>query len=217
MKAMILAAGKGERMLPLTNDTPKPLLKIHGKPMIEHHLEKLAKVGVREVVINVSYKAEAIIKALGDGSRFNLNIIFSYEEGEPLGTGGGIYQALKLLGDEPFLLVSSDIVTDYDFSKLLDKTESSVHLVMVKNPIFHAAGDYGLDTNGHLTLTGPHYTYASFGVINPVLFKHSTVGTFSLAPLFVEAIKRGDATGELYDGDWFNVGTPEQLQQLENA
>ena len=218
--AMILAAGRGERMRPLTDHTPKALVPVAGKPLIVHHLEKLSKINIKNIVINISYLAENIREALGDGSQFDVNITYSYEP-EALETGGGIYQALSLLGSDPFLVISSDIYTDYDFKNLLDisnklekQTALLAHLILAPNPAYHPQGDFALDNNGFVKNI-PEYTYASMGVFHPDLFLGCQQGKFSIVPLLLKAMSKQHVTGELYPGLWHNVGTVEELKFLE--
>ncbi len=214
MKAMLLAAGRGKRMRPLTDKTPKALIPVGPHRLIEYNLFKLKAAGVKEVVINVSYLANQITRFIGDGSRYGLNVVYSYEPGECLGTGGGVFQALPLLGDEPFLLLSADIWSDCAFDKIHFAQGKEAHLIMVHNPSYHSGGDYGLDEMGLLSLHTPKFTYSGMSVVHPKLFKHCKAGIFSLSPLINDAIKRGCVSGELYSGRWFNVGTPEQLKLL---
>ncbi len=213
MKAMILAAGQGMRMRPLTDHTPKPLLKIKNKALIIYHLEALAKHGVKDVVINVSYLAEQICQALGDGSDFGVRIHYSFEP-ELLETGGGIFQALTLLNDAPFIVISADLWTDYPLQQLPIQMTSLAHLIMVDNPNYHPKGDFFL-RDGKLFLEGgPKLTYASMGVLHPNLFKGCKPEKFRLGDLLFPAIARGEITGEHYQGRWENLGTPEQLEKL---
>ena len=214
MKAMILAAGLGERMRPLTEQIPKPLLDAGKHKLIEYNLFALQKAGIKKVVINVSYHGEQVIQYLGDGSRYHLEITYSIEPNKPLGTGGGIYQALSLLGNESFILLSSDIYCDYALQQLPSLNKSDAHLVLVNNPSFHQEGDFALLENHRLSLEGVKYTYACIAVLDPDLFKDCLPGTFSLAPLLIKAIKAGRATGELYCGVWSNIGTSAQLASL---
>lgn len=216
MKAMILAAGKGERMRPLTLHTPKPLVPAAGKPLIEYHLEALARAGVREVVINHAWLGQQIEDHLGDGSRFGLRIRYS-AEGEPLETGGGIFKALPLLGDAPFLLVNGDVWTDYDFTGLNAPLQGLAHLVLVDNPGHHGRGDFRLadgqvsdgdDAPGTLTFSG-------ISVLDPVLFEGCQPGAFKLAPLLRKAMADGRVSGEHYRGHWIDVGTLERLADVE--
>lgn len=216
MKAMILAAGKGERMRPLTLHTPKPLVPAAGKPLIEYHLEALARAGIREVVINHAWLGQQIEDHLGDGSRFGLRIRYS-AEGEPLETGGGIFKALPLLGDAPFLLVNGDVWTDYDFTGLNAPLQGLAHLVLVDNPGHHGRGDFRLadgqvsdgdDAPGTLTFSG-------ISVLDPVLFEGCQPGAFKLAPLLRKAMAEGRVSGEHYRGHWIDVGTLERLADVE--
>lgn len=216
MKAMILAAGKGERMRPLTLHTPKPLVPAAGKPLIEYHLEALARAGVTEVVINHAWLGQQIEDHLGDGSRFGLRIRYS-PEGEPLETGGGIFKALPLLGDAPFLLVNGDVWTDYDFSALNAPLVGLAHLVLVDNPGHHGRGDFRLtdgqvsdgdDAPGTLTFSG-------ISVLSPALFEGCLPGAFKLAPLLRKAMAAGQVSGEHYRGHWIDVGTLERLADVE--
>jgi MurNAc alpha-1-phosphate uridylyltransferase len=215
-RAMIFAAGHGERMRPLTDTTPKPLLHANGKRLIEHHLEKLAAAGVEEVVINTSHLAAQFPAALGDGARWNLRIRYSYEGPQPLETGGGIKHALPLLGDAPFIAVSADIVSDYDYARLPSAPQGLAHLVMVPNPPFHPHGDFHL--NGALLNDegrGERLTFGNIGVYRPELVASETADLFKLLPMFQRAMRAGKLGGERHDGYWRNIGTPEQLRALE--
>ncbi|AZC25696.1 N-acetylmuramate alpha-1-phosphate uridylyltransferase MurU [Pseudomonas sessilinigenes] len=218
MKAMILAAGKGERMRPLTLTTPKPLLPVAGVPLIEYHLRALAAAGFREVVINHAWLGEQIEAALGDGQRWGLSIRYS-AEGQPLETGGGIFQALPLLGEEPFLVVNGDIWTDYDFATLRRPLVGLAHLVMVDNPAHHpTGGDFCLE-NGLLHDGQPGaatLTYSGISVLHPQLFRDCAGGAFKLAPLLREAMAQGQVSGEHMHGQWIDVGTVERLAQVED-
>jgi MurNAc alpha-1-phosphate uridylyltransferase len=215
-RAMIFAAGRGERMRPISDTTPKPLLRIGGKMLIEHHLEKLAAAGVSEVVINTSHLADRFPAALGDGARWGVRIAYSYEGERPLETGGGIRHALPLLGNEPFIGVAADIVSDYDYALLPAQPAALAHLVMVPNPAFHPHGDFWLDgarlnENG----LGERLTFSSIGVYRPELVTGETATYFKLLPLFQSAMRDTKLAGERFDGFWANVGTPEQLRELE--
>ncbi|WP_411383665.1 N-acetylmuramate alpha-1-phosphate uridylyltransferase MurU [Pseudomonas sp. L7] len=216
MKAMILAAGKGERMRPLTLHTPKPLVPAAGKPLIEYHFEALARAGVRDVVINHAWLGQQIEDHLGDGSRFGLKIRYS-PEGEPLETGGGIFKALPLLGDAPFLLVNGDVWTDYDFKRLCQPLEGLAHLVLVDNPGHHGRGDFRLD--GTRVVDGDDtpgtLTFSGLSVLDPKLFESCQPGAFKLAPLLRQAMAAGQVTGEHYPGQWIDVGTLERLAEVE--
>lgn len=220
MKALIFAAGKGERMRPLTLHTPKPLLPVAGKPLIQWHLEKLAACGVREVVINTSWLAECFAPALGDGSRWGLQLHFSHEGSEPLETGGGMRHALPWLGDGPFMLVNGDIWTDYDFARLPREPEGLAHLVLVDPPGFAPAGDFFLAANGRLDSThGTRLTYAGLGVYRPEILDgcQPFEPRFKLAPILTAHIQHGRITGEHHHGRWTDVGTPERLAELDAA
>jgi MurNAc alpha-1-phosphate uridylyltransferase len=215
-RAMIFAAGRGERMRPLTDATPKPLLRIGGKMLIEHHLEKLAAAGVREVVINTSHLAEQFPAALGDGTRWGVSIRYSYEGPQPLETGGGIRHALPLLGAEPFIGVAADIVSDYDYAVLPAEPDGLAHLVMVPNPAFHPRGDFWLDgMRLNEDGAGERLTFSSIGVYRPALVAGETAAAFKLLPHFQHAMRDGKLSGERYDGLWINVGTPGQLREAQ--
>ena len=216
MKAMILAAGKGERMRPLTLHTPKPLLPVAGVPLIEYHLRALVAAGFKEVVINHAWLGAQIEAHLGNGAGWGLSISYS-AEGEPLETGGGIFKALPLLGNDPFVLVNGDVWTDYDFTRLPQQPAGLAHLVLVDNPGHHGKGDFCLHQglvsdaqDGAATLT-----YSGIAVIDPKLFDGCTAGAFRLAPLLRDAMSVGQVTGEHFTGHWVDVGTQERLAEVE--
>jgi MurNAc alpha-1-phosphate uridylyltransferase len=219
-RALIFAAGRGERMRPLTDTTPKPLLKVGGKPLIEYHLENLADAGVREVVINTSHLAEQFPIALGDGARWNLRIHYSYEGPTPLETGGGMRRALQWLGAAPFIAVSADIFSDYDYAQLMTRDvlagQALAHLVMVPNPEFHPRGDFWLD-GARLNEDGggERLTFANIGVYRAALLDDQPDAAFKLLPMFQRAMRAGKLCGERYDGAWWNLGTPQQLAELD--
>lgn len=214
MKAMLLAAGRGERLRPLTDQHPKPLLLVRGKPLILWHLEALARAGVSEVIINLSWLGAQIRTRLGSGSEWGLHIEYSEEGPERLETGGGIFRALPLLGPAPFLLVNGDVFTGYDFRRLVPEPGMQAHLVVVPNPPQHPQGDFGLE-QGLLSLSGsPTYTYAGIGLITPKLFEGCRDGKFPLLPLLHRAIGVGQLRGELYTGPWVDIGSPERLAAL---
>jgi MurNAc alpha-1-phosphate uridylyltransferase len=233
MKALILAAGLGERMRPLTDATPKPLLRVGGKPLIAWHLEKLAALGVREVVVNTSWLAEQFPHALGDGAHWGLRLHCVHEGQTPLETGGGMWNALALLGDdpasnEPFLAVNGDIWTDYDFARLPRTPPGDAHLVLVDNPPQHPHGDFVLHEDGRITDDGgPKRTFSGIGLYRPALFADwraiigdavgadATPPRFKLAPLLRAAMARGAVTGEHHRGRWTDVGTPQRLAELD--
>ncbi|BBP55854.1 nucleotidyltransferase family protein [Pseudomonas brassicacearum] len=216
MKAMILAAGKGERMRPLTLTTPKPLIRVGGVPLIEYHLRALARAGFTEIVINHAWLGQQIEDHLGDGSRFGVSIRFS-PEGEPLETGGGIFRALPLLGDEAFVVVNGDVWTDYDFSALRRPLEGLAHLVLVDNPEHHPDGDFVLvDGKVHdRQAPADNLTYSGIAVLHPRLFDGCSDGAFKLAPLLRAAMAEGRVSGEHLKGHWVDVGTHERLAQVE--
>ncbi|MET0848846.1 MAG: N-acetylmuramate alpha-1-phosphate uridylyltransferase MurU [Pseudomonas sp.] len=216
MKAMILAAGKGERMRPLTLTTPKPLVRAGGVPLIEYHLKALAIAGFTEVVINHAWLGQQIESYLGDGSQYGLRIQYS-PEGEPLETGGGIFRALPLLGDEAFLVVNGDIWTDYDFSVLHQPIAGLAHLVLADNPPHHPTGDFTL-VDGQVRDGQPDtatLTYSGIAVLHPQLFDGCSAGAFKLAPLLRKAMADGQVTGEHLNGHWVDVGTHERLAEVE--
>ncbi|MFT5011856.1 MAG: MurNAc alpha-1-phosphate uridylyltransferase [Dinoroseobacter sp.] len=218
MKAMILAAGRGERMMPLTRHCPKPLLPIGDTTLIQRHLLRLAEAGVQSAVINVHFLAEQIQSQLGS-EQYGLKLEYSIEP-ELLETAGGIQAALPLLGDEPFLVVNGDIYTDFDFCTLLDRTEIGKtksdlpHLVMVPNPEHHPKGDYGVHASGQLLFTGPKYTYSGIGLYNEAFFSNIKPGKLNLRPLFDQAVETGRLKGEVYTGYWTDVGTPGRYEAL---
>jgi len=209
-RAMILAAGRGERMGELTAQTPKPLLRAGGRYLIDYAIQNLKQAGIKEIVINISYRAEQIKSALGDGSHYGVNIFYS-EEAERLETGGGIFQALPLLGDEPFLVVSGDIITDFPLQQLPQHLDGLAHLVMVPNPAWHPHGDFGLHEGRLVLPADAKFTFGNIGVYHPALFANCQPGHFRLASLLNPAIEAGQVTGELYQGKWHNVGTPADL------
>jgi N-acetyl-alpha-D-muramate 1-phosphate uridylyltransferase len=228
--ALIFAAGLGERMRPLTDQTPKPLLMVQGKPLIVWHLEKLAAIGVHYVVINTSHLADQFPDTLGDGSRWGLRIRYAYEGPTPLETGGGMLHALPLLGPEPFIVVSGDVWTDADFSALPKEPSGVAHLLMVDNQPHHPKGDFALDEHGLLRNEGASLlTYSGIGVYRrefldgwQSLARHdpatdSKPPRFKLRPLLNAAIERGAITGSHHHGAWTDVGTPERLASLNTS
>jgi MurNAc alpha-1-phosphate uridylyltransferase len=229
-RALVFAAGKGERMRPLTNDTPKPLLRAGGKPLVEWHLEKLAASGVREVLLNISWLADKFEPALGDGSRWGLRLHYSHEGKEPLETGGGMLHARRVLGDAPFICVNGDVWTDYDFARLPTRPRAMAHLVMVANPVQHPKGDFRMEGDGTLRADGePKYTYSGIAVYDPRILTgwREVIGKvpgtelspprFKLAPLLFDAMARGEIHGEFHGGRWTDVGTPERLAALDES
>jgi N-acetyl-alpha-D-muramate 1-phosphate uridylyltransferase len=217
MKAMLLAAGLGERMRPLTDKVPKPLLEVGGKPLLAWHLEKLAAAGVREVVINVAHLGEMIVARFGDGVEYGLRIAWSREP-VPLGTAGGIATALPLLGDTPFALVNSDVHADYDLAKLtrVSLARNVAHLVLVPNPEHHPRGDFSLSDGMVGMAEAPRYTYSGIALISPRIVAGVAAGsTAALGPLLHQAAAEGVASGELHRGLWCDVGTPQRLAQMQ--
>jgi MurNAc alpha-1-phosphate uridylyltransferase len=212
--AMILAAGRGERMRPLTDRVPKPLLTAGGRRLIDYHLEALARSGIREVVVNHAHLGDQIEAALGDGRAFGLRIRYS-PEGRALETGGGIHRALPLLGEGPFLVVNGDVWTDVDFGGLTLAASDLAHLVLVDNPAHHPAGDFALQS-GRASVQGePRLTFSGIGVYRAALFAGCRDGAFPLAPLLREAMAAGRVSGERHAGTWVDVGTPERLAALD--
>ena len=214
---MVLAAGRGERMRPLTDAAPKPLLPVGGKRLIEYHLERLAGAGFHEVVINTAWLGDMIEAALGDGRQYGLAITYSHERPEALETGGGIHKALPLLGSAPFLLVNGDVWTDIDFGALRRSPPagSLAHLVLVRNPPQHLRGDFLLEQGRVLEGEGQRYTYSGIGIYHPDLFAGCAPGKFPLLPLLRKAIAAGQLTGELHGGRWYDIGTVERLNALD--
>lgn len=228
--ALIFAAGKGERMRPLTDHTPKPLLQVGGKPLIVWHIEKLARAGISDIVINTSHLAEQFPTALGDGSRWGVRIHYAYEGSTAFETGGGMLNALPFLGMQPFVAVSGDIWCDADFASLPDVPSQLAYLLLVNNPSHHPEGDFSLDAQGILHDTGnPKLTFSGVGVYRPELLHdwRSLIGnapgaltqppSFKLAPLLRAAMARGAVSGSHHHGTWTDVGTPQRLAQLEAA
>lgn len=219
MKVMLLAAGRGERMRPLTDACPKPLLPVAGRPLIQWHLQRLAAAGLREVVINLSWLGEQIAAALGDGSAQGLRITYSREPWPALETGGGIFQALPLLGPGPFLLVNGDVFTDVDFTRIRLAPADLAQLVLVPNPAHHPRGDFWLDAAGRVLADAAdgaaRLTYSGIAVLHPGLFEGAVPGRFPLLPLLERARAAGRLGGQRHDGHWLDVGTPARLAQLD--
>jgi MurNAc alpha-1-phosphate uridylyltransferase len=215
MKAMILAAGRGERMRPLTDAVPKPLLQVGGKPLIVWHLERLAKAGFKDIVINHAHLGAQIEAALGNGAQWGLSIQYS-PEAVALETAGGIVNALHLLGSEPFLVVNGDIYTDFDFTDIALQFNSHAHLVLVNNPPQHLQGDFAIEAGALKHAGEPMLTFSGVGLYHPDLFKEVIKGEpAKLAPLLRKAIDNNRATAQYYQGVWLDIGTPERLKQLD--
>lgn len=214
---MILAAGRGERMRPLTDHTPKPLLEVAGKPLIVWHIERLASAGIHDLVINHAHLGARIERALGDGTRWGVHIRYSAEgEGQALETGGGIFKALPLLGKAPFLVVNGDVWSDIDYAALALPENDLALLVLVDNPAHHPTGDFHLDPAGRVHATGePRLTFSGVGVYDPALFDGCRPGAFPLAPLLRRAMQAGRVSGRHHRGRWVDVGTPERLLMLD--
>ena len=215
MRAMILSAGKGERMRPLTEHCPKPLLMVNACTLLERHITALVTAGVSDIVINVSYLADQIIDFCGDGSRWGCNIEFSIE-GEPLETAGGVIQALPKLGTDPFILVSADVLTDFDYRALVEHSLGSdwASLVLVPNPEHHPEGDFGL-SDGRVSLVsagGDSFTYSGVGLVSPMLFHSLETGKRRIRPVFDRALESNCVEGRVWTGVWSDVGTPERLE-----
>lgn len=216
MRAMILAAGRGERMRPLTDTAPKPLLSAGGKPLIQYHIEALRAAGVKHIVINLAWQGVMLRDSLGDGSRFDVRLDYSDEGSEALETGGGIFNALHLLGEGPFIVVSGDIWTDFPMETLRTRLNKSdvAHFVMAPNPDFHPRGDFALADGRVRDGEEQRYTYANIAVLTREFFADCQPGKFPLVPVMRRWIREDRVSGELYEGEWRNVGTPAQLSDL---
>jgi N-acetyl-alpha-D-muramate 1-phosphate uridylyltransferase len=215
MKAMILAAGRGERMGALTTHTPKCLLKVGGRYLIEYTLDTLKKANIHDIVINISWQREQVKQVLGNGEKYDVRIQYS-EEPERLETGGGIVQALPLLGDAPFIVISSDIITHFPLATLPIFPDGLAHIVMVNNPPYHPQGDYGLHAGKVLLTADEKFNLGGMGVYSPELFAGSKIEYFRLTSVLNPAIAAGKVTGEIYQGCWHNIGTPEDIKIFES-
>ena len=213
MRAMILAAGRGERLRPLTDRMPKPLVPVHGKPLVEHHIEALADAGFREIVINQGHLGDMLPAALGNGERWGVHIHWSDEQPRALETGGGIHKALPLLGQGPFLVVNGDIHTDYPLARLRAVKCDYAHLVLVPNPEHNPQGDFALH-NAVVRPEGPEqFTFAGIAVYHPRLLAGCEPGKYSMVPILLKAMKEHLVTGEVHRGAWNDIGTLERLKQ----
>lgn len=213
MRGMILAAGRGSRMGHLTDDTPKPLLRLHGKYLIEYAIESFLRCGIRELVINISYLRDQIKAALGDGEKYGVKIFYSEEE-TALETGGGIFQALPLLGDDPFIVLSADVISNFPLQNLPKNPVGLAHIVLVDNPPFHPVGDFSLHAD-HVSLEPPTlYTYSNIGIYRKELFAKCEPGKFPLGVLLKKAVHEQKITGEHFKGTWCNLGTADQLHRI---
>ncbi|MFQ5634750.1 MAG: N-acetylmuramate alpha-1-phosphate uridylyltransferase MurU [Gammaproteobacteria bacterium] len=217
MKAMILAAGRGERMRPMTDTTPKPLLKVGGRTLIEHHIAALARAGVDDLVINLAWQGGSIRDFIGNGAKYGVKIAYSEEPAGALETGGGIRQALPLLGTEPFWVVNGDVYCEFDYAERRLAERCSGHLVLVPNPAHNRAGDFGLDGDLVVESSPDSLTYSGIAVLSPGLFAGSPPGRVPLAPLLIDAVRRAAVTGEVFRGRWVDVGTPARLAALDRA
>ncbi|RIZ64698.1 MAG: nucleotidyltransferase family protein [Methylococcales bacterium] len=216
MKAMILAAGRGERMRPLTDHTPKPLLQVSGQALIEHTINQLVSAGFTDIVINHAHLGQQIVDYLGDGQRYGANIHYSAEGELGLETAGGIINALPLLGEGVFLVVNADIATDFSYAQLRELAIDLAHLVLIDNPVHHPQGDFGLDDLGQVCeLSSKQLTFSGIGLYHTDLFKDLAGGSRKLGLLLRTAISSGQVTGQYYSGFWMDIGTPERLQALE--
>ncbi len=216
MKAMILAAGRGERMRPLTDHTPKPLLPVAGKTIIEHTINQLVAAGFDDIIINHAHLGQQIADHLGDGSRYGASIRYSAEGEQGLETAGGIINALPLLGDDVFLVVNGDIATDFPYAELKNRAVDLAHLVLVDNPEHHQQGDFALDNTGQVNGTGPElWTFSGIGLYRAELFSNLPVGSSKLGPLLRQAIAVQRVSGQKFAGFWMDIGTPERLQTLD--
>ena len=219
MRAMILAAGKGERMMPLTKNTPKPLIKVKDIALIEHSINTLKKANITNIVINISYLAEQIKTHLGDGSNFGVSITYSDESEGALETAGGIIKALPLLGGEPFIVINSDVLCNYDLSQLKLPIDSLANLLLIDNPAHNPEGDFSLKNNRVITKKDKTYTFSGIGIYHPDFFKNylHTQDKLPLYPLLTEAIANNQLSGEHYTGYWQDIGTPERLKLTNNT
>jgi MurNAc alpha-1-phosphate uridylyltransferase len=213
-RAMILAAGRGERMRPLTDRVPKPLLEVHGKPLIQYHIEKLAHAGISRIVINLAWLGSMIRDRLKDGSEFGVRIEYSEESPSALETAGGIFRALPLLGAAPFLVMNGDIFTDYPVAHAALAPGRDAHVVLVPNPPQHAGGDFGLEHGVALPSAPLRYTFSGVAVYRPQFFADCVDGAFPLKPLLLRSMSAQRCSAELYTGIWEDVGTPERLAAL---
>lgn len=214
MRAMILAAGRGERLRPLTDHTPKPLIEAGDKPLIIHLIEGLVQGGIREIIVNTAHLGERIQNRLGDGQAWGAQIHYSPEH-EALETGGGIFRALPLLGKEPFLVINGDIATDFPFGTLKERPIDLAHLVLVPNPPHHPQGDFGLEEGYAIDQGSPRFTFGGIGVYRPELFSDCGPGRFPLAPLLRSAMQSSQVSAELWVGFWMDIGTIERLETFD--
>ncbi len=217
MKAMILAAGRGERMRPLTDSLPKPLLKVRGKTLIEWHIEKLVRNGFKEIVINIAHLGYKIPEHLGDGTRYGVKLLYSDEQNEgALESAGGIKKALTLLGHEPFLVVNGDIFCEYEFDSSFDFKEKKAHLILVPNPEHNLEGDFGLLGDVVLNEADEMFTFSGIGYYTHEFFDTINIQKKSLAPLLRKSIDKKEISGEVFTKMWHDIGTPRRLKEINN-
>ena len=214
---MLLAAGRGDRMRPLTDATPKPLLEVRGKALIEYHLENLRDAGFDAVVINLGWLGEQILQRIGSGSRFGLSVVYSPEGDNILETGGGIHRALPMLGEKPFLAVNADVLTDMPLPNPVLPDDEFGHLVLVPRPVYREKGDFGLANGKVRNVAEPELTFSGVAIYRPEFFAHCKPGRFSLVPMFLQAADKRQLGGSLYEGQWEDVGTPERLARLNQS
>ncbi|MFT4126193.1 MAG: nucleotidyltransferase family protein [Gordonia sp. (in: high G+C Gram-positive bacteria)] len=218
MRVMMLAAGRGERMGDLTADVPKPLLRAGRHTLIDHQLNRLAAGGFREIVVNLAYRGDQIVDHLGDGSRLGVTIRYSHEDDRALGTGGGIKNALGLLGPQPFLLTNADVYTDFPYGDLRRQrlaADDLAHLVLVPNPPQHPGGDFGLIGDRVVTDSRDRLTYSGIAVLRPALCASVAETSFSFAPRLIAAIDDARVSGQCHHGEWRDIGTPDRLARLD--
>ena len=214
---MILAAGRGDRMRPLTDTTPKPLLLAAGKPIIQYTIERLVSAGFSEIIINIAHLGQQIKNAFGNGNQLGASIVYSDEGETALETAGGIINALPLLGEEPFLVVNGDIANNYDFTRLHNHSCDLAHLVLIPNPTHHPEGDFHLSENQQLAVSGTStLTFSGIGIYSPALFDNTAPGIIKLAPLLRQAMAMNRVSGEKFNGFWMDIGTPQRLKELDN-
>jgi MurNAc alpha-1-phosphate uridylyltransferase len=217
VKALLLAAGRGERMRPLTDTLPKPLLPVGGRPLIAWHLAALARAGIREVVINLSWLGGTLRAALGDGSAYGVSLAYSEEGPVALETGGGIVRALPLLGPQPFLVVSGDVWTELDFARVRLEPDALAHLVLIPNPPHHPRGDFGLQSGWVVNRDSERLTYGNVGIYRPEFFAGFADGRFPLIQPLKRGIDARQVRGEIFGGRWCDVGTPARLAELNES
>jgi MurNAc alpha-1-phosphate uridylyltransferase len=217
MKAMILAAGRGERLRPLTDTRPKSLVDVGGKTLLERHLEHIQAAGIKTVVINLGWLGEQIADRIGNGKELGLDVIYSLEGDNILETGGGIFKALPRLGTAPFLVINADIFTDMPVPRITLRDDVLGHLVLVPTPTYRAHGDFDIEDGLIRRSEKPAYTFSGVAVYRPEFFARCTSGRFSLAPMFFHAADRGRLSGSLYEGPWADIGTPERLEAVRKS